>query len=114
MTRAGEREVVKAENVNGGAGYILKEGLINVEEMGEHCRMFSKVTLPPQCELGYHEHHGETETYYLLSGEGIYDDNGEKLEAKAGDVFFCKDGNGHGMKNTGNIDLIFVALILKK
>ena len=25
MTRAGEREVVKAEHVNGGAGYILKE-----------------------------------------------------------------------------------------
>ena len=28
MTRAGEREVVKAEHVNGGAGYILKEALI--------------------------------------------------------------------------------------
>ena len=71
MTRAGEREVVKVEHVNGGAGFIMKEGLLNQGELGEHCKMFSKVTLPPNCELGHHEHHGETETYYILSGNGM-------------------------------------------
>ena len=84
------------------------------EELGEHCKMFSKVTLPPHCELGYHEHHGETETYYILTGTGMYDDNGKAVSAEAGDVFFCKDGDGHGLKNTGEEDLSFVALILKK
>ena len=44
--------------------------------------------------LGYHEHHGETETYYILSGNGVYVDNGEEVPAKEGDVFFCKDGDG--------------------
>ena len=67
MTRAGEREVVKAEHVNGGAGYILKEALIAGDQLGEHCKMFSQVTIPAGCELGHHEHHGETETYYVLS-----------------------------------------------
>ena len=33
MTRAGEREVVKAEHVNGGAGYILKEALIAGDQL---------------------------------------------------------------------------------
>ena len=28
MTKAGEREIVKAEHANGGAGYILKEALL--------------------------------------------------------------------------------------
>ena len=83
-------------------------------DLGEHCRMFSKVTIPPQCELGYHEHHGESETYYLLTGKGMYSDNGKEVPAEAGDVFFCDDGNGHGLKNTGEEDLTFVALILKK
>ena len=101
MTKAGEREIVKAEHANGG-------------DLGEHCRMFSKVTIPPQCELGYHEHHGESETYYLLTGKGMYSDNGKEVPAEAGDVFFCDDGNGHGLKNTGEEDLTFVALILKK
>ena len=73
MTKAGEREVVKAERVNGGAGFIMKEALTSIEEMGSYCRMFSKVTLPPNCEIGHHEHHGETETYYILSGKGMYD-----------------------------------------
>lgn len=114
MTKAGEREVVTVERVNGGAGFIMKEVLIGAEELGEHCKIFSKVTLPPHCELGYHEHHGETETYYILTGTGMYDDNGKAVSAEAGDVFFCKDGDGHGLKNTGEEDLSFVALILKK
>lgn len=114
MTKAGEREVVKVERVNGGAGFIMKEGLLSQEELGEHCKMFSRVTVPANCELGHHEHHGETETYYILSGTGMYEDNGKAIPAEAGDVFFCKDGDGHGIKNTGTEDLTFVALILKK
>ncbi len=112
MTKAGEREVVKAEHVNGGAGHILKEGLITQEQLGEHCKIFSKVTIPAGCELGHHEHHGETETYYILSGKGIYEDNGKEIPAEAGDVFFCEDGSGHGMKAIEDVE--FVALILKK
>ena len=113
MTKAGEREVVTVERANGGAGFIMKEALISPEQLGEHCKMFSRVTLKPNCELGYHEHHGETETYYILSGSGMYDDNGKAVPVEAGDVTFCKDGDGHGLKNTGTEDLSFVELILK-
>ena len=73
--------------------------------------MFSQVTIPAGCELGHHEHHGETETYYVLSGKGIYEDNGTEIPAEAGDVFFCEDGSGHGMKAIEDVDI--VALILK-
>lgn len=112
MTKKGEREVVKVEHVNGGAGYILKEALMSAGELGDHCKMFSQVTIPAGCELGHHEHHGETETYYILSGKGVYEDNGTEVPAEAGDVFFCADGSGHGMKAVE--DVTFVALILKK
>ena len=114
MTKANEREAIKVEHVAGGAGYILKESLLNEEELGTYCNMFSKVTLDPACELGYHEHHGETETYYILKGSGIYDDNGKHIQVEAGDVVFCKDGDGHGLTNTGTESIEFVALILKK
>lgn len=114
MTKASEREKVKAEGVNGGAGYIVKEALLTPEEMGEYCRMFSKVVIPAGSELGCHSHVGETETYYILSGKGTYIDNGKEMPAEAGDVFFCKDGDSHGLKNTGTEDIAFVAVILKK
>ena len=50
----------------------------------------------------------------MLSGTGIYDDNGTEVTIEAGDVTFCKDGDGHGVRNAGDEDLVFAALILKK
>ena len=88
--------------------------LIKGEQLGAYCKMFNEVTLKPGCEIGYHEHHGETETYYLTKGEGIYNDNGKEYPVEVGDVTFCADGNGHGIKNAGKEDLVFVALILKE
>ena len=99
MTREGERELVKVEHVNGGDGYIVREAM---------------VTSDPGCEVGYHYHHGETESYFILTGHGTYDDNGEKQPANPGDLFLCKDGDAHGIKNTGDEELTFMALILKK
>ena len=112
MTKASERETVKVEHVNGGAGFIMKEALITGEELGEHCKMFSRVTIKPGCELGHHEHHGETETYYVISGSGMYDDNGKAVPIEAGDVTFCKDGDSHGLQNTGEEPLALMALII--
>jgi len=114
MTKAGERKVVEVKSANGSADFLLKEMLLSEEEMGEHCGLFGKVTIKPGSELGYHEHHGEGEAYYLLKGCGIYTDNGKEMPVEAGDVVFCADGSGHGLKNTGDEDIEFVALILKK
>ncbi|HBA62328.1 MAG TPA: cupin domain-containing protein [Lachnospiraceae bacterium] len=113
MTRAEERATERVEHANGGTGHLLKEMLLTREQMGEGCRMFARVTLEEGCELGYHEHHGETETYYILSGHGIYNDNGTEIEVGPGDVTFCADGCGHGLKNTGTEEIAFIALILK-
>lgn len=32
---------------------------------------------------------------------------------KAGDITFTPDGRGHGLANTGNTDLVVMALIIK-
>lgn len=114
MTKSGERKIETVERVNGGAGFIMKEALLEQTQLGKHCRMFSQVTLKPGCELGHHEHHGETETYYILSGNGMYEDDGKAIPANPGDVFFCENGFGHGIKNNGREDLVFIALILKE
>ena len=113
MTRAGERKIAKKEQINGGAGHVLMEALLNEEERGEHCRIFSQVTIEPGCELGYHEHHGESETYYILAGQGEYNDNGAYRPVSAGDITYTSSGKGHGLSNTGNTDLVFMALIIK-
>ena len=68
MTTKEERIVERIEGASGGKGILRKEVLIDKEQMGEHCGLFGEVTLEPGAVLGYHEHHGETETYYILSG----------------------------------------------
>lgn len=109
-----ERGKTKAERVNGGAGFIEKEELITPEQRGKGCRMFNRVTLQPGCEISHHEHHGEAETYYILSGCGVYEQDGETISVEAGDVTYCDDGHSHGLKNTGDAELAMIALILKK
>lgn len=104
-------EVVK--NMCGGAGEVTIKHLLSAKEFHGNCGLYAQVTIQPGSELGYHEHHGESETYYILSGEGEYDDNGTKRKVAAGDVTFTSDGMGHGLKPVGYEPIVFMALIIK-
>ena len=103
----------RIENMAGGQGHVLIKRLLNEKQLNGKCGLYAEVTLEPGCSLGYHEHHNESETYYILSGKGIYSDNGTLRMVKAGDVTFTPDGCGHALTNTGDTDLVFMALIIK-
>ena len=98
--------------IQNGKGIIHIKDLADQAGMYDHGRMFAHIVIDPGCSLGYHEHHGESETYYILSGQGDYDDNGTIRPVKAGDVTFTPDNHGHGLTNTGDTDLVFMALII--
>ena len=69
----------------------------------------------PGCEIGWHVHHGDGETYCIVSGHGEYNDHGTSVPVGPGDVTFVDDGEGHSLRNTGtDEDLVSVALILYK
>ena len=86
--------------------------LLTPEQMGGKCRMFAKVSILPGHTLAAHEHHGESEAYYILSGKGIYEDDGRKMPALPGDCFFCEDGHSHGIACDGEEPVEFIALII--
>ena len=104
--------IQRVENMAGGKGHVIIKHILGDKEMHGNCRMYAEVTPEPGCSLGYHEHHGESETYYILSGQGNYDDDGRIRPVKAGDVTFTPDGHGHGLTNSGNEDLVVMALII--
>lgn len=101
------------EHASGGKGHLIKEHLLSAEQLLGKNDMFARVTLEPGCSLGYHVHHGNAEAYYILSGEGEYDDNGTVRTVKAGDVTYTSDGMGHSIENKGGENLVFIALIIK-
>ena len=107
-----ELRVERKENMAGGKGHVIIKLILEDKELNGKCKMYAEVTLEPGCSLGYHEHHNESETYYILRGEGNYDDNGRIRPVKAGDMTFTPDGMGHGLTNTGDTDLVFMALII--
>lgn len=107
-----ELSVSKVSNLAGGEGYAFVKNLLGEKQLKKCARLYAEITLKSGCSVGYHEHHNESETYYILSGEGIYNDNGTEKSVKKGDRTFTDDGRGHGIKNIGKEDLIFIALIL--
>lgn len=107
-------EVTYIENPCGGVGRMKLENLLGPAEMKDKCGLFARVTLHPGDVLGYHVHHGEGESYFILSGEGEYNDNGVTRTVRAGDVTWTPDGSGHGLSNAaGAQDIVFIALIIK-
>ena len=105
-------KINRIEHMCEGNGHVIIKELLDEQQLKGKCGLYAEVTLEPGCSLGYHEHHNESETYYILRGEGNYDDNGRIRPVKAGDMTFTPDGMGHGLTNTGDTDLVFMALII--
>ncbi|MBQ5801225.1 MAG: cupin domain-containing protein [Clostridia bacterium] len=108
----GERKIAEEIAAEGGTGLLQLDRLVNTPDIPKKVRMFAKATLEAGACVGYHVHHNESETYYILSGEGEYSDGKNTVKVFAGDVTFTPDGEGHAIKNIGREPLVFIALIV--
>ena len=110
MVRKPTTEIRK--NMRGGNGEVLLEHIVSKEEMNGHGRLYARITLKPGCSIGFHEHIGDTEPYFILDGKGIFVDNdGSRTEVGPGDVCCIEVGQGHAIENNSDDDLVFMALI---
>ena len=93
-------------------GKITVRNLLNgPDEMYNKGRVFAHTTVYPGSRIGLHMHKGDSETYYILSGTGRYNDNGSIVDVHPGDVYFCEDGESHFIEAT-NEPIEMIALIL--
>ena len=99
-------------NLMEGEGEIQRTHFFEVEDFTGTGRLYAKHTLEPGNSIGFHKHDGEQESYYILKGEALYNDNGNEVVIKEGDFTLCRSGEGHSIKNTGNEDLEFIGLIM--
>ncbi|MCI6260872.1 MAG: cupin domain-containing protein [Pyramidobacter sp.] len=112
IRRGTEIALSKVENFKGGTGALLSREILMPEEMGGHGRKFGFTTLEPGASIGTHAHEGDSETYYILKGSARYNDNGTWVDVKEGDMMHCRDGESHGIENSDDGPLQFIALIL--
>ena len=91
---------------NNGKEKMFMTDLADFDASDPRIRLFSLVQVKPGEEVEYHMHIGESETYFILSGKGSYN------EVHPGTVTLTPSGKGHSIKNTGDEMLVFIALIL--
>lgn len=102
--------IVSYENRSGGIGQITIEHL--KDDSLTNIKMFAKVTVHPHSSIGLHEHLDDSETYYILSGAGLYSDDQAQYRISSGDCLFCGSHHAHAIENDTDEELVFIALIV--
>ena len=74
---------------------------------------FTKRILHPGSAIGYHLQK-EEEIYYIASGTGEMQMNGEIFMVQTGDAILTLAGSSHGLKQTGKDDLVVIINYEKK
>jgi mannose-6-phosphate isomerase-like protein (cupin superfamily) len=75
--------------------------------------LLAEITLPPGASVGPHAHTEDMEFYIILEGTGKVNDNGTEKPVVKGDVIITGNGDTHSIANTGNVPLVFHAVIVK-
>jgi mannose-6-phosphate isomerase-like protein (cupin superfamily) len=105
---------VKTE-VRGGKGAMGISNLFNNDEsFTAHLDKMAKVTLKPGSSIGVHTHDTTEEIYYILKGNALFYDNGEKRRLQPGDATITGGGGTHSIESLGPETLEIVAVIVKK
>jgi len=110
MVRKTEKAVI--EGLRGGNGSVELYHIVSKEELNGHGTMYAMGVLKPGCSIGYHQHVGNTEPYFILKGKGTFiEDDKSRTEVGPGDVCYIQVGQSHGLENNSDEDLVFMALV---
>lgn len=106
-------EGVVKEGLRGGKGHVVLYHILNQEELMGHGTMYARVVIPPHCSIGWHQHVGNTEPYYIIKGQGTFIDN-DRSETLVGpgDICTIQCGQWHSMENNSDEDLEMIALVI--
>lgn len=77
------------------------------EKAADFKQNFRKRVLHAGAAIGYHPQK-EDEVYYILSGVGVMQMNGNEFPVKPGDAILTRPGSSHGLKQTGKDDLVLI------
>ena len=112
IRKAADCKKTHNEKMRGGNGVVTITSFASPEELNDKGRLFANITLKPGCSIGFHTHENESELFYLMKGEALYNDNGTEYPVTAGDVMICPAGTGHAIANNGQEDVEVCAVIV--
>ena len=111
VVRKKQQLLQQRDNMRGGEGTIDIHHILSTEDLPKNSRLCARVVIRPGCSIGEHEHSGEAELFYVLSGMGVAADGDQKRKIGAGDTLVTQNGS-HAIKNAGGEDLELLAVII--
>ena len=112
IKKAADFKTAYNEKMRGGNGTVEITNFATPEELNNKGRLFANITLRPGCGIGFHMHENESELFYVIKGEAVYNDNGTEYPVSAGDVMVCPAGTGHAVSNNGTEVVELCAVIV--
>ena len=101
IKKAADLKTEYREHMRDGNGTVELTSFATPAELNDKGRLFANITLNPGCSIGYHIHENDSELFYLMKGQVLYNDNGVECTLTAGDVMICPAGTGHSIANNG-------------
>ena len=119
--RGFERMIFKSDNMKrerretfaggSGGGYCLHAIAPDARIPKSRFHQASRIELDPGAMVGEHVHASNEEIYWIVSGSGVFRDDGIEMPANPGDMLLTLKGHRHGLRNTGSEPLVFLAVV---
>lgn len=100
-----ELEETTTEGFKGGEGIMYSRCRFD----GHNRIMLNR--LEPNASGGLHQHSGNCEMIYVLSGALDFEDDGKAERCEAGQLHYCPNGHRHSFKNNGTEQAVFLAIV---
>lgn len=112
IKKANELRIESVPNLKGGKEIVRIINILENEDNYGTGRLLGISIIPVGGSIGKHWHTGDFETYYILKGRALVNDNGNEQILNPGDMTLCRDGDFHSITNIGDCDLEYFAVIL--
>lgn len=112
IRKLNEMEQEVRHEMRGGKGDVTFLHAFKSNEITAPCRVCATLILEPGCSIGTHQHDGEDEVYYILSGTGKLSDGNQETIVTTGDAVLTGNGESHSIENIGNDTLKIFAVVV--
>ena len=100
----------KVESMRGGEGKVIIEKAKNIPK---NIITYARLTLYPGSSIGFHEHVGDEEIVFVLSGKGQLITKNKTVPISKEQINTCLEHEYHSIKNNSNENLVLLAVITK-
>jgi len=102
----------KQPNARGGIGVVKQFPYLDSLKIDSKLTGFNLMVLEPGVTIGYHQHVGSEELYYILEGTPTVTDDGVDSIVEMGTVIWTGNGHFHSLANRTEEVVKFLAFVV--